>query len=160
MIANRLLSATAVVALLSTTTMTQALAQESLHGSVYKTKTGVCKAKTGTYLQRHPKVKGATVGAGVGAGAGAIAGLVSGKGMVRGAAIGAGTGAGVGLLQTSKTMKRHPLMKDMAEGTTAGVGLGLIANKGHGTGKKAMEAGAVGGALGLGAGFFKKELSK
>ena len=135
---------------------------DTLQGGVSKTKTHhtATTQSGGTYLQRHPKVKGAAIGATAGAGVGAVAGLVTGKGMMRGAAIGAGAGTGEGLLQTSKTMKAHPFVKDAAEGTLAGAALGMAVHKGHGTGKTAMKAGALGGALGLGAGFLTKELRK
>ena len=81
-----------------------------------------------TYFQRHPKVKAVTIGAGVGAGAGALTGLVSGAGVVRGAAIGAGSGAGVGLVRSSRTMKRHPIIRDTATGTIAGLGIGAASS--------------------------------
>jgi hypothetical protein len=129
-------------------------AADTLQGGVSHT-----KVHSGTYLQQHPKVKGAAVGAVVGTGAGAVAGLISGKGTMRGAAIGAGTGTGIGLIQTSQTMKRHGYLKDAAIGTLGGAGLGLAVSKGHGTGKRVMTAGAVGGALGLGTQFLKKQLS-
>ncbi len=151
--ANKVVSAGAVLAILCTSATVPANAQ--LQGGVSK---GKAVTGTGTYLQRHPKVKGATVGAAVGTGAGAVTGLLSGKGIMRGAAIGAGTGAGVGLLQTSQTMKRHTIIKDGLIGTTAGLGLGMAASRGHGTGKNAAKAAAVGGALGLGFGFLKKKL--
>lgn len=114
--------------------------------------------KSGTYFQRHPKVKAATIGAGVGTAAGAVTGLVSGKGVVRGAAIGAGTGAGVGLISSSKTLKKHPLIAGLANGGVTGLGLGLAASKGHGSGKTAAKAAGVGAALGLGAGFLKDKI--
>jgi hypothetical protein len=82
-----------------------------------------------TYFQRHPKVKAVTIGAGVGAGAGALTGLVSGAGVVRGAAIGAGSGAGVGLVRSSRTMKRHPIIRDTATGTLAGLGIGAASSR-------------------------------
>lgn len=110
-----------------------------------------------TYFQTHPKVKKAAIGAGVGTAAGAAVGLLSGKGALRGAAIGAGTGATVGAISGSKTMKAHPYMKDMAMGTLSGAGLSLAMNKGHGKGKRVVEGAALGAAVGLGAGFLKKE---
>jgi hypothetical protein len=110
------------------------------------------------YLNSHPKVKGATIGAGVGAGAGAITGLISGKGTLRGAGIGAATGAGVGVVRTSKTMKKHPVLKDTATGALIGTGLGLAATRGRGKGKKTATAAGVGAALGLGVGLFKDKL--
>lgn len=108
-----------------------------------------------TYWQKHPKVKSATVGAGVGVATGAITGLVSKKGVVRGAAIGAGTGAGVGLLQSSETMKRHPIAKKVAQGTLVGADVGLAAKKGRGTGKTTAKVAATGAAVGLAAGLLK-----
>lgn len=152
---HKALTGTVMAAVACTSVAMPAFATDTLQGGVSKT-----KVHGGTYLQNHPKVKGVAVGGVAGAGVGAVAGLVSGKGTMRGAAIGAGTGAGMGLIQTSKTMKRHPMIKDTALGTAAGLGLGLAVNKGHGTGKKAATAAAVGGVLGLGAGFLKKELGK
>jgi hypothetical protein len=103
-----------------------------------------------TYFQRHPKVKAATVGAGVGTAAGALTGLVSGRGVLRGGLIGAGTGAGVGLIRSSETMRRHPIIKNVATGSAVGLGLAAAASRHHlwaGTG--------VGAAAGLGYGLFK-----
>jgi hypothetical protein len=105
-----------------------------------------------TYFQRHPKVKAVTIGAGVGAGAGALTGLVSGAGVVRGAAIGAGSGAGVGLVRSSRTMKRHPIIRDTATGTLAGLGIGAASSR---RGKRAWQGAGVGAAVGLGVGLFK-----
>ena len=105
-----------------------------------------------TYFQRHPKVKAVTIGAGVGAGAGALTGLVSGAGVVRGAAIGAGSGAGVGLVRSSRTMKRHPIIRDTATGTIAGLGIGAASSR---RGKRAWQGAGVGAAVGLGVGLFK-----
>ena len=84
----------------------------------------------GTYWQRHPKVKAAAIGGGVGAAGGALVGGLTGHGVVRGAAIGAGTGAGVGLIRSSRTLKRHPIMRDVATGTTAGLGVGWAGGRG------------------------------
>lgn len=105
-----------------------------------------------TYFQRHPKVKAVSIGAGVGAGAGALTGLVSGAGVVRGAAIGAGSGAGVGLVRSSRTMKRHPIIRDTATGTLAGLGIGAASSR---RGKRAWQGAGVGAAVGLGVGLFK-----
>jgi hypothetical protein len=72
---------------------------------------------------------------------------------VRGAAIGAGTGAGVGVVRTSKTMKRHPIIRDTATGALAGVGIGWAAGGSHGvTAGKGAAVGALGG---LGWGLLK-----
>ncbi len=133
--------------------VTPALADTTLQGSTSKSKYQATGLKG--YFQRHPKVKSATLGGGVGAGVGAVTGLISGKGTMRGAAIGAGTGVGVGLVSSSKTLDRHPLVKDTATGTLIGAGLGLAASRGHGKGKKVAAATAVGAALGLGTGFLK-----
>ena len=119
--------------------------------TVYQTRTVYVKDNR-TYFQRHPKVKAATVGAGVGAGVGALTGLVTGRGVVRGGAIGAGTGAGVGLVRSSTTMKRHPIIRDVATGTLVGGGLGWAGSRGRGTIAKTA---GVGAALGLGVGLFK-----
>ena len=105
-----------------------------------------------TYFQRHPKVKAVSIGAGVGAGAGALTGLVAGSGVVRGAAIGAGSGAGVGLVRSSRTMKRHPIIRDTATGTIAGLGLGAASSRGS---RRALQGAGVGAAVGLGVGLFK-----
>ena len=106
-----------------------------------------------TYFQKHPKVKSAVIGAGVGAGAGAVTGLISHRGIFRGAAIGAGTGAGVGLIRSSQTLKRHPIIRDVATGTAAGFGLGAAASRhGRTMGKSA----AVGAAVGLGYNLLKR----
>lgn len=108
-----------------------------------------------TFFQRHPKVKAATVGAGVGTAAGAITGLVSGRGVVRGAAIGAGTGAGVGLIHSSRTMRRHPIIKDTAIGSLTGLGIGAAASRGS---RRAFQGAGVGAAVGLGVGLLKHGL--
>ncbi len=119
--------------------------------TVYQTRTVYVKDNR-TYFQRHPKVKAATIGAGVGAGAGALTGLVTGRGVLRGGAIGAGTGAGVGLVRSSQTMKRHPIIRDVATGTLVGGGLGWAGSRRRGTIAKTA---GVGAALGLGVGLFK-----
>lgn len=119
---------------------------------------GASKTSKTTYLQNHPKVKSTLVGAGVGVAAGAATGLVSGKGMGRGAAIGAGTGAGVGLVQSSKTLDKHPVIKNVATGTLAGLGVGMAASRGEGAGKKVAGATAIGAGLGLAAGLLKDKL--
>lgn len=106
-----------------------------------------------TYFQRHPKVKSAVVGGAVGAGAGAITGLVSGRGVLRGTAIGAGTGAGVGLIRSSRTMKRHPLAKDLATGAAVGLGLGAASSR---RGSTMVKSAAIGTAIGGGYHFLKK----
>lgn len=106
-----------------------------------------------TYFQRHPKVKAATIGAGVGAAGGAVTGLVSGRGVLRGAAIGAGTGAGVGLIRSSRTMKRHPLARDMATGAAVGFGLGASGSR---RGSTMLKSAAIGTAIGGGYHFLKK----
>ena len=128
-------------------------ATEALHGGVQKT-----TSATKRFFQQHDKIRSATVGAGVGTAAGAITGLVSGKGVLRGAAIGAGTGAGIGLIETSKTLKRHPIIKSIATGTTAGLGLGAAASGGEHSVKRVGEGAAVGAALGLGLGLLKDKL--
>jgi hypothetical protein len=133
---------------LITQTITPSWADSTtLHGSASKT-----HLKSSTYFSQHPKVKAATIGAGVGAGAGALTGLITHKGVMRGAAIGAGTGAGVGLVQSSRTMKRHPIIKDVAEGTLVGGGLGLAGSR---QGRTAVKTAGVGAAVGLGAGLLK-----
>ncbi len=119
--------------------------------TIYQTRTVYVKDNR-TYFQRHPKVKAATVGAGVGAGVGALTGLVTGRGVIRGGAIGAGTGAGVGLLRSSETMRRHPIVNDLATGTLVGGGLGWAGSRRHGMIAKTA---GVGAALGLGVGLFK-----
>jgi len=124
-------------------------------GSVNKKHHTTTTVKTGTYWQRHPKVKSAATGAAVGTAAGAVTGLVTHKGVVRGAAIGAGTGAGVGLIRSSSTMKRHPVAKDTATGAAIGLGLGLAGGRGRHDGLKGA---AVGGAVGLGFGVLKNKL--
>lgn len=125
---------------------------ESYQGSVSRT-----KVQSGTYLQHHPVVKRTAIGAGVGAGAGALTGLVTGKGAMRGALIGTGTGAGVGLIRSSKTLKRHPVAKQVATGTAVGLGLGLAANRGHGAGRRVAATTGIGAAIGLGAGLLRDE---
>jgi hypothetical protein len=105
-----------------------------------------------TYFQRHPKVKSAVVGGGIGAGVGAATGLITGRGVLRGGAIGAGTGAGVGLIRSSNTMKRHPIIRDVATGAVAGGGLGWAGSRRNGTIAKTA---GVGAAIGLGVGLFK-----
>jgi len=105
-----------------------------------------------TYFQKHPMVKGATIGAGLGAGIGAATGLITGRGILRGGVIGAGTGAGVGVIRTSQMMKRHPIARDVATGAVSGLGLGWAASRCPST--KWKTAG-VGGLLGLGVGLWK-----
>ena len=138
--------------LLPTQFAQSAQAQTKLNGSA--SRSSVRYGTNKSYWQKHPKVKSATVGAGVGAGVGAVTGLVSKKGVLRGSAIGAGTGAGVGLIQSSKTMKRHPIVKDVLQGTVAGAGLGLAAKK-RGKYKTAGKVAATGAAVGLGIGVLK-----
>jgi hypothetical protein len=104
-----------------------------------------------TFFQKHPMVKGAAIGAGIGGGAGALTGLVTGQGVFRGAAIGATTGAGVGVIRTSKIMKRHPIVRDIATGGVTGLGLGWAGS--HYPHTIAATTG-VGAAIGLGAGLF------
>ncbi len=106
-----------------------------------------------TYWQRHPKVKSAAIGAGVGAGAGAVTGLISGRGVLRGAAIGAGTGAGVGLIRSSRTMRRHPLVRDLATGAAVGFGLGAAGSR---RGSTMLKATAIGTAIGGGYHFLRR----
>lgn len=104
-----------------------------------------------TFWQKHPMVKGATIGAGVGAGAGALTGLVTHRGILRGAAIGAGTGAGVGVIRTSQIMKRHPIARDVATGAATGLGIGWAGSRG---GHGALIGTGIGAAAGLGVGLF------
>lgn len=127
---------------------------QSYQASVSKQQPGKVK----TFFQQHDGVRKATIGAGVGTAAGAVTGLISGKGMVRGAAIGAGTGATVGVVNSSKTLAKHPIMRDTVTGTVAGTGLAWSASKGRGTGKRTMTGAALGGTLGLGAGLLKDKL--
>lgn len=108
-----------------------------------------------TFFQRHPKVKAATVGAGVGAAAGAVTGLISGRGVVRGGLIGAGTGAGVGLVRSSDTLKRHPIVRDVATGGLVGLGFGAAASR---RSKRAWQGLGVGSAAGLAYGLLKNGL--
>ena len=51
-------------------------------------------------------------------------------------------------------MKRHPIVKDVAQGTLAGAGLGLAAKK-RGKYKTAGKTAATGAAVGLGVGLLK-----
>ncbi|MBX9666984.1 MAG: hypothetical protein K2X93_05160 [Candidatus Obscuribacterales bacterium] len=149
--------ATVVLGCSSMVSAPEAFAQynsgKNLQGSASRNTAGLTGTKK--FFAEHPKVKSATVGAGVGAGVGAVTGLVTRKGVLRGSALGASTGAGVGLLQSSETMKRHPIMKDMAQGTLVGAGIGLAAHRGHGAGKKTTQAAIAGAAVGLGAGLLK-----
>jgi hypothetical protein len=142
------------VSAVSATAMNQAAFADTYQAGASKAHS---QSKFKTYMQTHPKVRKAAIGAGVGTAAGAAVGMISGKGALRGAAIGAGTGATVGAISGSKTMKAHPYMKDMAEGTLGGAGLSLAMNKGHGKGKRVAEGAALGAVAGLGAGFLKKE---
>lgn len=109
-----------------------------------------------TYFQEHPKVRAALLGAGVGTAAGAVTGLITHKGVIRGAAIGAGAGAGVGLIRSSDTLRRHPIVKDLATGAVAGLGLGMASS--HHLGGKVGKLTAVGAALGLGVGVLRDKL--
>jgi hypothetical protein len=133
-------------------------ASTQLSGSASKNVSGAKTSKTKTYLQAHPMVKNVAVGTGVGTVAGAGVGLLTGKGVGRGAAIGAGTGAGVGVLNASKTLKQHQMIKGTAIGTAAGLGLGLAATRGEGKGKKVAGATAIGAAAGLGTAFLKDKV--
>jgi hypothetical protein len=108
-----------------------------------------------TYWQKHPKVRATALGAGVGTAAGAVTGLISGRGVVRGGLIGAGTGAGVGLVRSSETMKRHPIVRDVASGTLVGLGLSAAATRGR---KRLWQGTGVGAAVGLGYGLLKNGL--
>lgn len=143
------------IALLSTLAPAPSLAQSStLNGTASK---GTLQTSaTKKFFYEHPKVKSATIGAGAGAGVGAVTGLLTGRGVLRGAALGAGTGAGVGLIQSSQTMKRHPIMKDVAQGTLVGTGVGLAANRGYGTGRRTTQTAVAGAAVGLGIGLLKE----
>lgn len=148
--------ATVVLGCSSMVSAPEAVAQysgKSLQGTASRNTAGLTGTKK--FFAEHPKVKSATVGAGVGAGVGAVTGLITHKGVLRGGAVGASTGAGVGLLQSSDTMKRHPIVKDLAQGTLVGAGIGLAAHSGHGTGKKTTQAAIAGAAVGLGAGLLK-----
>ncbi len=108
-----------------------------------------------TYFQKHPKVKAAAIGAGVGTAAGAVTGAISGHGIVRGGLIGAGTGAGVGLVRSSQTMKRHPIVNDVATGSLVGLGLGAASGRG---GRRAIKGTGIGAAVGLGVGLLRNGL--
>lgn len=112
-------------------------------------------SKPKTFFARHPMIKDATIGAGVGAAAGGVTGLISHRGIMHGALVGAGSGAGVGAIHASKTMKRHPYMRDAAEGAVGGLGLGLAASRSHG---KAAAATGIGAAAGLGYRYFKDNI--
>lgn len=149
-------SATLAIALslVSSQILTLPATADTIQAGVQRTQPGKVK----TYFQNHDAVRKATIGAGVGTAAGAVTGLVSGKGLVRGAAIGAGTGASVGLVNSSKIMSRHPIAKDLANGTLTGAGLAWSASKGHGEGKTVAKGAAVGAALGLGVGLLKDKL--
>lgn len=103
------------------------------------------------YFSDHPKVRAATMGAGIGTAAGAVTGLVSGRGILRGSLIGAGTGAGVGLIRSSHTMRRHPIVRDVATGSAVGLGLGMAGGRSHG--HWGLKGAGVGGAIGLAAGL-------
>jgi hypothetical protein len=113
-----------------------------------------------TYFQRHPKQKAALIDGGIGTAVGGVTGLVTHKGFFRGAAIGAGAGAGVGLIRSSDTMKRHPIVKDLATGTVAGLGVGMAASRGHGAVGRIGKITAVGAAAGLGLGLLKNKFQK
>jgi hypothetical protein len=105
------------------------------------------------YFAAHPKVKAAAIGAGVGLGAGALTGLLTHRGVARGALIGAGTGAGVGLIRTSRIMRAHPIVRDLATGGAIGLSLGWAGTR-NGAGAGLL----VGSALGLGAGVLRHRL--
>jgi len=115
-------------------------------------------ATKSSYWQRHPKVKSAAIGAGIGTASGALVGGLSHRGIARGAVIGAGTGAGVGLIHSSKTLNRHPYMKDAATGSAVGLGLGLAMSRGHGTATRSLGGAAIGGAAGLGIGYLRRHM--
>lgn len=104
-----------------------------------------------SFWQRHPMAKSAAIGAGVGAGVGAATGLISGRSVLRGAAIGAGAGAGVGVIRSSRTLRRHPIIRDVATGTVTGLGIGWAAGRHHSAGKGAL----IGAAAGLGVGLLR-----
>ncbi len=108
-----------------------------------------------TFFQRHPKVKAVTIGAGVGTAAGAVTGLISGRGVVRGGLIGAGTGAGIGLVRSSDTLKRHPIIRDVATGGLAGLGFGAAASR---RSTRVWQGAGVGSAAGLAYGLLKHGL--
>ncbi|MBX9879102.1 MAG: hypothetical protein K2Y22_11645 [Candidatus Obscuribacterales bacterium] len=131
-------------------------ANTQLYGGTSKNTTQ--SSATKKFFQTHPKVRSATVGAGVGVAAGAVTGLVTGKGVGRGALIGAGAGAGVGAINSSETLKRHPIVKTVATGTVAGLGLGLASSRGYNKSKKVGQLTAAGAAVGLGAALLKDKL--
>jgi hypothetical protein len=105
------------------------------------------------YFATHPKVKAAAIGAGVGLGAGALTGLLTHRGVARGALIGAGTGAGVGLIRSSRIMRAHPIVRDLATGGAIGLGMGWAGTR-DGAGPGLL----VGSGLGLGVGFLRHGL--
>lgn len=142
-----------MVGLLAVAAVTSQLAlpaDAQYRGYVYKKPN-----KVKTFFNNHPKVKSATIGAGIGTAAGAATGLIAGKSVAKGALIGAGTGAGVGLIRSSRTLSRHPIIKDTATGSAVGLGLGLAASRGHHSGLKGA---AVGAGVGLGLGALKQAL--
>ena len=115
----------------------------------------VIRRQPRSFWARHPMVKSVTIGAGVGAGAGALTGLVTHRGIFRGAAIGAGAGAGFGAIHASQTLRRHPYIRNGAEGAVAGLGLGLAAGR---RGGGVAAATGIGGALGLGYRFYRNNM--
>lgn len=91
----------------------------------------------------------------IGAGIGAITGGVSERGTVlKGAGVGALTGAGTGLIDTSRTMERHPLLKNTAKGAVIGTGVSAT------TDRSKVKGAAVGAGAGAGWHLLKDYLDK
>lgn len=87
----------------------------------------------------------------VGAGAGAGAGILSDRSSVgRGAGIGAVTGAATGIVDSSRTIRRRPLIKDAGKGAIIGTGAAAIQRESK------LKGAAIGAGAGAGWHFLKK----
>lgn len=87
----------------------------------------------------------------IGAGAGAILGGVSRDGSaLKGAGIGALSGAGSGMLDNSDSLRSRPIVKDALKGAAIGAGASGA------TGNSLLKGGALGGAVGAGWGWLRK----
>lgn len=98
-----------------------------------------------------PVVKQGAIGAAAGLAAGALSDRSS---AAKGAGIGALVGAGSGLLDSSKVLQGHPMVKSGIKGAAIGTGASVI------FGKSALKGAAVGTAAGVGVQAVKDYMNK
>jgi len=98
-----------------------------------------------------PATRNVVRNAAIGAGAGAILGGVSKEGSaLRGAGYGALSGAGTGLINNSKTLNGHPVVRDSLKGAAIGAGASAA------MGKNSVKGAGVGAGTGALWGWFRK----